>query len=280
MKTRSIPKLAEELVVQDADTGDEKASDEKVSKKKTALTPNYQTEHDAIIENKKAITSWKLITIGMVGTNVLLGIITIGMLSTAISRSMPTLITRGNGETENLEFFVGNNRSPTLIKFFAEKVVTNLYTWRATLPEPGNPIDPGITVDGGKTIPTTAYRGSLALEPSFAASFREQLSKLESIVQGNNNKQTQTVYLPQQVGEPESIGAGKWKIKVVGTQLIVASSSEAPKKFPINLELSVRAVAPPLLSEVTRKYHDIGIAKAAQMARAEGLEVISISNLK
>ena len=46
------------------------------------------------------------------------------------------------------------------------------------------------------------------------------------------------------------------------------------------VEMTVRAVPPPLLSEVTRKYEDIGIAKAAQIARAEGLEVISITNIK
>jgi hypothetical protein len=239
----------------------------------------YQTSQSTAIASKKAITSWKLITIGLLATNALFALITIGMLFAAISRSMPTFITKGNGETENLEFFTGVDRSPTLIKFFAEKVISNIYTWRSTLPERGNPPDPGIVVEGGKKIPTTAYRYTLALEPEFASSYRKQLSELQSIVIGNANSLTQTVYLPQHVGEPEAIGPGKWKIKVTGTQLIVSGTNTTPTKFPINVELTVRAVSPPLLSEVTRKYEDIGIAKAAQMARAEGLEVISITNL-
>jgi hypothetical protein len=240
----------------------------------------YIVDSAETIRSKNIITGWKLATLGLLGVNAFFGVIIIGMLFATISRSMPTFITRGNGETENLEFFTGNDRSPTLIKFFAQKTMSGIYTWRNTLPEQGNIPDPGIAVEGGKKIPTTAYRYTLALDPEFANSYRKELGELQSIVQGNGNKSVQTAYIIEQVGEPESLGAGKWKIKVAGVQLIVNSSNEQPKKLNINVEMTVRAVPPPLLSEVTRKYEDIGIAKAAQIARAEGLEVISITNIK
>jgi hypothetical protein len=273
MKLRSIPKLASNYPSDTRSTAD--------------LEPNeidsddaYETSQSATIAEKKAVTKWRLLLIGLLATNAVFGLIIIGMLFAAVARSMPTFITRGNGETENLEFFTGNTRSPALIKFYAEKVVSGIYTWRSTLPEPGNPLDPGMVVEGGKKIPTTAYRYTLALEPEFANSYRKQLSELQSIVQGQNNAQTQTVYLVQQVGEPESLGAGRWKVKVAGTQLIVNSKNQVPTKLPINVELTLRAVPPPILSEVARKYEDVGIAKAAMMARAEGLEVTAITNLK
>jgi hypothetical protein len=273
MKLRSIPKLKEDGSLTKQSVSDLDAIE-------IDSDDTYETSHSEIISHKKVVTSWKLICVGLLATNALFGLIIIGMLFAAISRSMPIFITRGNGETENLEFFTGNNRSPTLIKFYAEKTVSNIYTWRSTLPERGNPLDPGIVVEGGKKIPTTAYRYTLALEPEFANSYRKELSELQSIVEGQNNADTQTIYLVEQVGEPESIGSGKWKIKVVGTQLIVSGKGQAPTKFPINVELTIRAVPPPILSEVTQKYEDIGIAKAAMMARAEGLEVTAITNLK
>ncbi len=240
----------------------------------------YLVDSSATISSKNIITGWKIATFGLLVFNALFGIAIIGMLFAAISRSMPTFITRGNGETETLEFFTGNDRSPTLIKFFAQKTMSGIYTWRNTLPEQGNIPDPGIAVEGGRKIPTTAYRYTLALEPEFANSYRKELSELQSIVQGNGNSGVQTAYIVEQIGEPESLGSGKWKIKVAGTQLIVNNNKEQPRKLNINVEMIVRAVVPPLLSEVTRKYEDIGIAKAAQLARAEGLEVISITNIK
>ncbi len=240
----------------------------------------YLVDSSATISSKNIITGWKIATFGLLVLNALFGITIIGMLFAAISRSMPTFITRGNGETETLEFFTGNDRSPTLIKFFAQKTMSGIYTWRNTLPEQGNIPDPGIAVEGGRKIPTTAYRYTLALEPEFANSYRKELSELQSIVQGNGNSGVQTAYIVEQIGEPESLGSGKWKIKVAGTQLIVNNNKEQPRKLNINVEMIVRAVVPPLLSEVTRKYEDIGIAKAAQLARAEGLEVISITNIK
>ena len=240
----------------------------------------YLVDSSVTISSKNIITGWKIATFGLLVFNALFGIAIIGMLFAAISRSMPTFITRGNGETETLEFFTGNDRSPTLIKFFAQKTMSGIYTWRNTLPEQGNIPDPGIAVEGGRKIPTTAYRYTLALEPEFANSYRKELSELQSIVQGNGNSGVQTAYIVEQIGEPESLGSGKWKIKVAGTQLIVNNNNEQPRKLNINVEMIVRAVVPPLLSEVTSKYKDIGIAKAAQLARAEGLEVISITNIK
>ena len=238
-----------------------------------------EESHEQVIARKNTIAGWKIFTGGLLGVNALLSMIMITMLSTALSKSMPTLITRGNGETETLEFFTGTDRSPALIKFYAEKVMSGIYTWRNTLPEKDNPPDPGISVEGGKKIPTTAFRYTLALEPEFANSYRKQLAELILIVQGQN-PETQTVYVPLQIGQPEPFGTGRWKIKVTGTQLIVNGKNQAPKKLPINVEMVLRAVSPPILSEMTRKYPDIGIAKAAQMARAEGLEVESIVNIK
>ena len=122
-----------------------------------AEVEEYILDSSETIRSKNIITGWKTATIGLLFVNVFLGVAIVGMLFAAISRSMPTFITRGNGETENLEFFTGIDRSPTLIKFFVQKTMSGIYTWRNTLPEKGNIPDPGIAVEGGRKIPTTAY---------------------------------------------------------------------------------------------------------------------------
>jgi hypothetical protein len=274
-KTRPIPQLTNLPPLPSA-VGFNPAADAAMNSVLDDIIPPPSRSASAIAK-KNAVTGWKLLILGLLGINALFLVGIIVVLMGVTSKSQPIFITRGNGETENIEFFTGNQRSPALIKFYAEKSISAIYTWRNTLPEKGNPPDPGVVVDGGKKIPTTTFRYTLALEPEFANSFRKQLSELQAITQGSSD--TQTAYLVEQVGEPEAVGSGKWKIKVIGNQLI-QSKDRSPVKMPINVELTLRAVSPPLLSEVSRKYADVGLAKAAAMARAEGLEILSITNLK
>ncbi|WP_373545640.1 hypothetical protein [Chamaesiphon sp.] len=233
----------------------------------------------AEIEKKNGITGWRLFALGLLGTNLLFGLITMGMLGTANSRAFPTVIARSNGEMESIEFFTGNTRSPALIKLFAEKFVSELYTWRSYLPEKGSPPDPGMQLEGGGKIPTTVFRYTLGMEPEFAKSYRKQLSELKEITQGGSSNQVETMYVPQQLSEPEAIGSDRWKIKVTGVQLIANSKNTPPATVRVDLELTLRAVPPPILSEVAQQYTDPGIAKAVMTARAMGLEVTNITNL-
>jgi hypothetical protein len=64
----------------------------------------YIVDSSETIRSKNIITGWKIATFGLLVINVFFGVAIIGMLFAAISRSMPTFITRGNGETETLEF--------------------------------------------------------------------------------------------------------------------------------------------------------------------------------
>jgi hypothetical protein len=273
MKVRAIPQLGKSKPVSSVPP-----QDQTLGKEDELIVDAEYYETSPEIAKKNALTGWRLLTTSLLGANIVLGLLILIFLAIVVGRSAPTYITRGNGETENLEFFTGNSRSPSLIKFYAEKTITNIYTWRNTLPEKGSPPDPGIQVDGGKKIPTTAFKYTLALEPKFANSFRKQLSELISINQRGDG-QTQTAYLVEHVGEPESIGSGQWKVKVIGNQLI-QSPGQNPITMPINVELTVKAVPSPNLSDVTRKYSDAGLAKAAAAARAEGLEILAISNIK
>jgi hypothetical protein len=245
-----------------------------------APAPVEYYSQSAEIEKKNSLTGWRLFAVGLLGINVAFALLIVTMLGSAIGRASPTVVTRGNGQTENIDFYTGIDRPASVIKLFAEKTVSEIYSWRNFLPEKGNPPDPGMELDKGGKIPTTVYRYTLALEPEFAESFRKELSQLKEITQSASGaQQVETMYVPQQVGEPESIGSGKWKIKVSGVQLISNTKNVPPAMVRVDLELTVRAVPPPMLSEVSRKYPDPGIAGAVMTARAMGLEITNITNL-
>ena len=114
MKLRSIPKLASNYPSDTHSTANRDPNE-------IDSDDTYETSHSAIIVKKNVVTGWRLLLGGLLATNALFGLIIIGMLFAVIARSMPTFITRGNGETENLEFFAGTDRSPALIKFYAER---------------------------------------------------------------------------------------------------------------------------------------------------------------
>jgi hypothetical protein len=267
MRTRKIPQTQRSIPLPEPDV------------EEALILDGDDRPRNSAIGQKNAVTGWKLLIIGLLVLNLVFGLLLFGVTSMALSKSLPLFVTKGNGETDNLEFFTGNDRSPALIKFFAEEAITNIYTWRNTLPEKGNPPDLGVMVEGGKKIPTTAFRYSLALEPVFAKSFQKELGELVAITQ-SVSRDTQTAYVVEQVGEPEIAGSGKWKIKVIGHQLIQPGAGRELVNNPINLDLLVRAVPPPTLSSISKKYEDIGLAKAAAISRAKGLEIINITNIK
>jgi hypothetical protein len=200
------------------------------------------------------------------------------MLNSANTRSFPTVIANSNGELQNLDFQVGNKRSPENIKLFAKMLVTSLYTWRSYLPGESAEPDPGMNVGKG-TIPTATYRASLALEPEFGKAYRESLSQLKEILANRGSNRVEAVYIVQEIGQPESIGEGRWTIKVIGTQLIANNKGSAAIPNPINLQLTLKAIPPPILSETEKQYKDPGIAKQVRDSLALGLQVTNITDL-
>lgn len=278
--TKSLPALSDDdlgMKTQYLDD-DEEIIEPRAAKPKTPVASTK--DRKATVDYKNALTAWRIGLLGLLGVNIAFGLIIVGMLGSAVSRSSPTLVTRGNGQTETIDFLTGSNRPPSVIKLFAEKTISEIYTWRNYLPQKGSPPDPGIELPAGGKIPTTVYQYTFALEPAFAESFRAELAKLREVAAGEGNNRIETIYTPQIVGEPESLGTGKWAIKVSGFQLISnGNASTAPTMVRIDVQLTVRAVPPPILSEVEQSYPDPGIAKAVMNARAMGLEITNVTSL-
>lgn len=222
------------------------------------------------------ITSWRLLTLSFLTANGLLLLVTIILQVIAASKPIAPFITRGNGEIESLEYMAGDKRPPELIVDFVRKTTIGIFSWRNTLPEEGNPPDPGVAVGSGK-ISTTSYRYSFALSTEFAKAFRVKLAEIAAQIRGGSG--TETVYIPANISLPKQVAAGVWELEVVGN-LYVGNKLEAGSSIPINRRVTVRAVPPMTLSEVAALYKKPGLFNSVARVRAAGLEITNMVPLK
>jgi hypothetical protein len=226
-------------------------------------------------ESAKTLTSWRFLAIGAMGINGVLLLFVVIMQFIAASKPIAPFVTRGNGETESLEYSAGNKRSPALITDFVRTSMIGIFTWRNTLPVDGNPPDPGVVIgkNGGK-ISTTSYRYTFALSTGFAEIFREKLAEIAKDLTAGN---IETVYIISSISTPVEISAGTWTVDIVGDMYVGNGTSK--RIYPISRKVTVRAVPPLTLSEVSQMYKQPGLANAIAHIRAKGLEITNIDKL-
>jgi hypothetical protein len=225
--------------------------------------------------NAQTLTSWRFLAIGMFGINSFFLAAVLVMQFLAASKPLAPFVTRGNGETESLEYAAGNKRSPALITDFVRTSMIGIFTWRNTLPVDGNPPDPGILVgkNGGK-ISTTSYRYTFALSTGFAEEFRQKLAEIaKDLTTGN----IETVYIISSISNPVEIASGQWTVDVVGD--LYVGNGTGKRTYSISRKVTVRAVPPLTLSEVSKMYKEPGLANAVAHIRAKGLEITNIDKL-
>jgi hypothetical protein len=225
------------------------------------------------------ITNWRFLAIGMMVMNGSLSFLVLVMQFVAASKPMGAFVTKGNGEVESLEYMMGEKRSPELVADFARKTMIGIFSWRNTLPEEGNPPDPGVPIGKGK-ISTTSYRYSFGLSPQFAEAFRPKLAEVVGdITQGN----LETVYIISHISKPKEIASGVWTLDVVGNLYIGSATSSAVlpggNTRQLNRRLTISAVPPYTMSEASAAYKTPGLANALARIRAAGLQITNIEPL-
>jgi hypothetical protein len=240
------------------------------------LEPTFEESAQAKqAQDANTITGWRILAIGCMGVNGLLLLSVIGLQLMANMKPVAPFVTRGNGEIETLEYLAGNKRSPELIVDFIRKSMIGIFTFRGTLPEEGNPPDPGVAFGKGK-ISTTSYRYTFALATEFAQVFRVKLAEITAEVTNNNS--TEAVYIPANISQPTEVSAGVWTVDVVGN-LFIKNVTTPGNSIPINRRITVRASPPLTLSEVSLMYKDKGLANAVARVRASGLEITNMVSL-
>jgi hypothetical protein len=225
------------------------------------------------------ITSWKFLAIGMMVFSSSLSFLVLVMQFVAASKPMGAFVTKGNGEIESLQYMSGSTRSPELVVDFARKTMIGIFSWRNTLPEEGNPPDPGVAVGKGK-ISTTSFRYTFGLSPQFAEAFRPKLAEIsKDLTQGS----LETVYIISHISKPKEIASGVWSLDIVGNLYVGSPTSSAPlpggNTIQLNRRLTIAAVPPYTMSEASAAYKTPGLANAVARIRAAGLHITNIEPL-
>lgn len=263
ISTRNIPQIDEEIKL------NPKAADSSPAEAEILVNTSYE----ALSRLETLVSKGNRRSMLAMGLTIGTGAIMMAMMAANLGKTNQSFIANGNGEVQKLEFYAGDSRSDALIQSFAGRFVSNLYTWRSTLPETGNPLDKGIS-EGGEIVPSSVYKATLGMEPKFGEKFRREIGKL--IAHNLKDSDFQAVYIPREVDAVKKAGSGIWKIRVVGTQQILGKEK---KQKPIWVELTVRAVPPPTIKS-SDKQQPNSLAIAVAAARAEGLEVTNIAEVK
>jgi hypothetical protein len=167
------------------------------------------------------------------------------------------------------------------IQDYATWVTRSLYTYRWYLPNDDGTKkpDPGFALGRtGEKVPTAVYLGSLALEPHYALEYLPIIAKQLAAYGIPASSHVESEFIPQKASIPESVGAGKWKVRVTGTQKTRSESGDE-RLIPAIYELIVRDVPAVSQTFAEKDYKEKGIAAALADARSWGLETMYIGNL-
>ncbi len=167
------------------------------------------------------------------------------------------------------------------IQDYATWVTRSLYTYRWYLPNDDGTKkpDPGFALGRtGEKVPTAVYLGSLALEPHYALEYLPIIAKQLAAYGIPASSHVESEFIPQKASIPESVGAGKWKVRVTGAQKTRSETGDE-RLIPAIYELIVRDVPAVSQTFAEKDYKEKGIAAALADARSWGLETIYIANL-
>jgi hypothetical protein len=276
----------------------EQATSPKVTEEQKKALPGLNLQRQ-LIQQKDATAGWKSIAFATSIASIALSVLSLGGIMMIAGKSVTPYVVKSNGVMESLEEQVGNKRNPALIKLWARDAMTNMYTFKNTLPQEGHPTDPGIAVNEVKTgksdestgvtrrLPTIPYRYTFAIDPGFAKFFRVGLAELIASVDGGQAN-AEAAYVIDTISDPRETkpGSGVWKLDIVGSWLISHGGGKIDRTMPMNKTVTVKAVPPIRESEAMALYKDKESSDAGKMAKnlmqisAAGLRITDIVDLQ
>jgi hypothetical protein len=212
-------------------------------------------------------------------------ILAIGIFKVA-SKPAPTLVQLSNGDSIYVEAIDTKERSPESIQKFVTDILTAMFTWSGTMPDPDDPAkivsDPGVPISDEKgnkigKIPTSAFEASLAFELNFRSSFLRQLGRFipESIF---TNK-TDVAFVPIDIQPPVSIGKERWKVTVLSNLMFVDRHNQIGSVVPYHVDVYLKSVTKSqkqLIAEITQA-QSRPLAQQIARIRQAGLEIYAIT---
>jgi hypothetical protein len=244
-----------------------------------------RSQQDEKERNLRALCD--LATLGISTLGLCVSIAALFTARTIANKPMPSLVQTLSGKAMKVEATNDYERSPRVIKYFVLNTLTNLFTWRVNYlpPSAENPrgaIDPGVPVEvDGKAsvkIPTSVWGASFAISDDFRKDFLgKSLAPLIAnlkIVEGSSY----VSFIPGVIQDPIEIkgkdpNERRWKVKVVGTLAVKTAINVPETLVPINKDIYVRAVAPPIPPDPNAVDAKSDMQTVIAIARSSGMEI-------
>jgi hypothetical protein len=204
-----------------------------------------------------------------------------GATSRIARQKPPSLVQLETGQAIAVAPLGNKERTPQVISTFVVQTLTLMMNWSGKLPpqtvkEASNPkVDEGVPIKldrGTKKVTTSAWTSSFALSEDFRPNFLHKIASLtpQSVFSGK----TKVILVPLEVGVPEKLAEGKWKVKLIANLVTLSEGDNVGKTIPFNKEVFVQAVeAPPPPPSAT------DLVKAVYQVRQSGLEIYGIRDL-
>jgi len=226
-----------------------------------------------------------LFVLGSVGLQVviLMGLFFQARALGRLSRQdVPTLVQMQDGQAIRVSPMGSRERTPETIRRFVNDTLVLMFNWSGSLPattaeEAAQPrADPGLPIEverGKRNIATASWQASFALSEDFRQDFLKRVAELTP--PGVFTGTSQVVMVINHVGNPESVGEGRWKVAVVAHLYVFNEANALGQAIPFNREVFVEAVTAP-----TVPAGETPLEQAIYRIRQTGLQIYAIRELE
>lgn len=190
------------------------------------------------------------------------------------SKPAPSLVQTSDGKALKVRPVPATERTPSTLQSFTTSTLTQTFNWRGTIPGPdGKEIaDPGIKIDtpsGSKKVTTASASASFALAEDFRLPFLSRVAELTP--PGVFTGDTQVVLIIDQIGTPEELKPGKWRLDVLAHLNVFDANNNPRETIPFNREIVVESTTVPLVPE-----GETSLEQAVYTIRQAGLQITDI----
>jgi hypothetical protein len=227
--------------------------------------------------NANHLNLFGIFVLGALGLGVLNLLLLVGLFTSMnrLSRKAPpSLVQTVDGRSIVTYAMESKDRTPIVIRRFTIDTMTMLLSASGKLP--GTPDHPNQTIDAGvaiklpdrteRRVSTSTWQSSFALSADFRNAALQGISEL--MPPDAFTGHAQVVLVPQTVSDPEKIGEGQWKVKMIANLVTISAGNPEGMTIPFNKEIFLRAIDTPPPNEVTTP-----LQKAVYQIRSSGLEI-------